>query len=497
MPSHPAITFIASRSAFLLVLSLAACTQQPDEASPMNQASDPTRADTTIRVATYNSSLNADAAGGLIARLEAGDDSARKIAAVIQRQRPDLLLLNEFDFDPDHRAADLFQRDYLEAGQSGEQAIAYPYRFLAPVNTGVASGFDLDRDGRDDGPGDAWGFGLHPGQYGMLVLSRFPIDLRAVRTFRQFKWKDLPDALAPIDPGTGQPWYSDAAWAQFPLSSKSHWDVPVDTPLGRLHFLVSHPTPPVFDGPEDRNGRRNHDEIRFWAEYLSDAPNDWLYDDAGRRGGLAGDAGFVIAGDLNADPVDGDSVEAAVLQLLEHPRVLRYAAPRSQGAALAAERDGGANLQHRGDHHHDTGHFGPRVGNLRIDHVLPSAGFTVADSGVFWPIPGEPGADWIEASDHRMVWLDLSTAEISSQNALRDEPQHDGGHAGEVGDVGKGQPAGFDDTVTAQQQDDSHHHHEGAGEPAVHAIAVQGVHDAGQSGPDKPDGHHADRQSRQ
>ena len=24
-----------------------------------------------------------------------------------------------------------------------------------------------------------------------------------------------------------------------------------------MHFLVSHPTPPVFDGPENRNGLRN------------------------------------------------------------------------------------------------------------------------------------------------------------------------------------------------------------------------------------------------
>ena len=27
-----------------------------------------------------------------------------------------------------------------------------------------------------------------------------------------------------------------------------------------VHFLTSHPTPPVFDGPEDRNGTRNGDE---------------------------------------------------------------------------------------------------------------------------------------------------------------------------------------------------------------------------------------------
>jgi len=263
---------------------LAACAPSPELPQTMTPTDSPAT-QSSIRVATYNAALNDNVAGGLIARLEAGDENARRIAAVIQRQRPDLLLINEFDHDAGQRAADLFQRRYLEVGQFGEQAIAYPFRYLAPVNTGVASGFDLDRDGRSDGPGDAWGFGTHPGQYGMLVLSRFPIDAAAVRTFQQFTWKDLPDALAPVDPDTGEPWYPDAVWSLMPLSSKSHWDVPVDTPLGRLHFLVSHPTPPVFDGPEDRNGRRNHDEIRFWAEYVDDPDAAWLIDDAGRRGG--------------------------------------------------------------------------------------------------------------------------------------------------------------------------------------------------------------------
>ena len=53
------------------------------------------------------------------------------------------------------------------------------------------------------------------------------------------------------------------------LSSKSHWDVPVKVGGHTVHVLASHPTPPTFDGEEDRNGRRNHDEIRFWADYVS------------------------------------------------------------------------------------------------------------------------------------------------------------------------------------------------------------------------------------
>ncbi len=360
----------------------------------------------SIRVATFNTSLYSDKAGGLIERLRNDDAAARKIAAVIQRQRPNVLLLNEFDYDADGVAADLFQDGYLAKAQFGQKPITYAYRYFAPVNTGVPSGFDLNKDGKIGGGNDAFGFGNHPGQYGMLVLSQFPIDKMAVRTFQNFLWKDFPNALIPIK-ADGSPWYSDDAWNVFRLSSKSHWDVPISTPLGTLHFLVSHPTPPVFDGLEDRNGKRNHDEIQFWGHYVWNQGNGWIYDDLGLRGGLRENARFVIAGDLNADPADGDGIQGTIVELLENPKVVRMMTPRSEGAVAAALADGGANLTHRGAHHHDTGSFGPKVGNLRLDYVLPSVGWQVVANGVFWPKAGETGSNWLNATDHRMVWVDL------------------------------------------------------------------------------------------
>ena len=98
------------------------------------------------------------------------------------------------------------------------------------------------------------------GQYGMLVLARHPIETRDVRTFQMLRWSTMPGARQPADPATGQGWYAPEAWSQLRLSSKSHWDVPVRTPMGRIHLLAAHPTPPVFDGPENRNGLRNHDD---------------------------------------------------------------------------------------------------------------------------------------------------------------------------------------------------------------------------------------------
>lgn len=391
-----------------VVAACAGLNVHADSAGATAPTSDSTPAG--LRIATYNTSLFDDESGGLIRRLEAGDARARAIAAVLQRVRPDIVLLNEFDFDAAGRAADLFQQRYLQVAQpGGGEALHYAYRHLAPVNTGIASGLDLDRNGSVGGPSrnggnDAWGYGLHPGQYGMLLLSRYPIDGAQVRSFQHFKWRDLPGARPPRDPLTGEPWYSAQAWAQFRLSSKSHWDVPVRTPLGVLHVLAAHPTPPVFDGPEQRNGRRNFDEIRLWAEYLSPGERPWLCDDQGRCGGLAADARFVIVGDYNADPIDGDGVAGAMNQLLQHPRINALHPPRSEGASERAMRYA---IARQGDTATHTADFGAKTGTLRLDYVLPSTGWSVRGSGVFWPRDDTPEAALTEASDHRLVWIDV------------------------------------------------------------------------------------------
>jgi hypothetical protein len=273
---------------------------------------------------------------------------------------------------------------------------------------------DLNRDGKVGGTGreygeDAYGYGEHPGQYGMLLLSKYPIDTADTRTFQLLPWHKLPGAKSPVDPATGTAWYPPEIWARLRLSSKSHWDVAVDTPAGRLHVLAAHPTPPVFDGPENRNGIRNFDEIRLWSEYLTPGDKPWLCDDQGRCGGLAAGERFVILGDHNTDPNDGDGMPGAIAQVLEHPRVQSLPAPRSRGAVQASRIDAGPNLMHKGDPAEDTGSFGPTVGNLRLDYVLPSHGLHVVGSGVFWPVAGETGAEWIDATDHRMVWIDIAT----------------------------------------------------------------------------------------
>jgi Endonuclease/Exonuclease/phosphatase family len=369
----------------------------------------------TVRFSTFNASLNRNFAGQLRADLSTpGNAQAATVAEIIQRVRPEVLLINEFDFDP--TAADLFRTNYLEVSQSGAEPIRYDHLFIAPSNTGIPSGFDLNNNGVIGGPDDAFGFGFFPGQFGMLVLSQHPIDTAGVRTFQHFLWKDMPGAMLPDDPATPAPadWYSPEELDVFRLSSKSHWDVPILIGGKTVHFLASHPTPPVFDGPEDRNGTRNFDEIRFWADYITPGMTSrYIYDDEGQSGGLRPGASFVIAGDQNSDPLDGDSIPGAIQQLIEHPRVNTKVTPDSEGAVEQSALQGGANLTHLSEPRFDTADFSDTApGNLRADYVLPSKNLRIDDAAVFWPLSSDPlfrlvGTFPFPSSDHRLVWVDV------------------------------------------------------------------------------------------
>lgn len=411
---HRRVRIVGIAAALLLVVAGTATAAPAVAASSPSSGGQGAAGD--VRFATFNASLNRGAEGALVSDLSApGNAQADAVAEIIQRANPDVLLINEFDYVAGGEALRLFQDNYLSVPHGDAAPVEYPYRYTAPVNTGVPSGFDLNNNGAVGGGDDAWGFGLFPGQYGMAVYSKLPIDEDAVRTFRNFRWVDMPGALLPDDPATDAPadWYSPEELAQFPLSSKSHWDVPIRLSKNKtVHFLVSHPTPPTFDGAEDRNGTRNHDEIRFWSDYVTGGDaSAYITDDAGRAGGLKGGSLFVIAGDQNADPNDGDSTGGAIRQLLENPRINTSTVPTSAGAAEATELQGGVNLDHVGAPQQDTADFSEPPGNLRVDYVLPSRQIRVLGSGVFWPASDEPlsaltGTYPFPSSDHRLVWID-------------------------------------------------------------------------------------------
>lgn len=336
----------------------------------------------TVRIATFNTELSRAGPGLLLRDIVRGSDpQVAAVVEVITTVDPDILVLQGLDWDYDDRALSALVKR-IEQSDS-----RYDHSYSARPNSGLMTAIDLDGDGRTGGPGDAQGFGRFTGQGGIAVLSKHPIDNAAVQDFSHFLWQDLPGAELPTVDGT--PFPSAEAWANQRLSSTSHWVVPVHLPDGLLHLLTFQATPPVFDGPEDRNGLRNRDEIRFWTVFLDG------------QLGPAPQNRFVIAGGSNLDPHDSNGRVETMRALIEDPRI-QDSLPGSKGGALTQDEG------HATDNALDTVDW-PRVGRLRVDYVLPSMDWTIAGSGVFWPEPGQPGHDAaIAASRHRLVWVDLA-----------------------------------------------------------------------------------------
>lgn len=364
-----------------------------------------------IRIATFNVSMEAlnyvdrgtKVTGNELSQvLREDNQQIKNIAEIIQRVNPDVILLNEFDYVNDDNIR-YFLANYLAKSQQGQAGINYPYFYQGSVNTGVKVNYDLNHDGKvNQQPSDTHGFGHFEGHFGMVLLSKYPINEQKIRTFQHFKWHDMPNALQPRDPVTKKPWYTPKAWQTLRLSSKSHWDIPVTIDKKTIHLLASHPTPPVFDGPENRNGKRNHDEIRFWFDYINGEQGNYIYDDVGVKGGLALQQPFVILGDQNASTIDGDAIanknSLGIVALLNSDKI-QDPKPKSTGAKLhSAEKS-------HGQHH--TAYWG-----MRADYVLPSKqGFTLLNSGVFWPEKEHEDYRLIKdrqaSSDHRLVWVDV------------------------------------------------------------------------------------------
>ena len=309
--------------------------------------------------------------------LEANDTQIEASLEVIAATSPDILILQNFDFDLENRALAAFN------AALGKIARPYPYLFARRPNTGLRTELDMDGNGRMAEPRDAQGYGRFSGQGGMAILSRHPIIKEDVQDYSTLLWRDLPSALLP-QTKDGAPFPSAEAQNIQRLSTTAHWVVPFDVSgKERVHILTFHASPPVFDGPEDRNGKRNHDEIMFWLHFLD-----------GHFGAVP-TAKFVIAGGANNDPQGGEGLKPAINALLMDPR-LQDTAPRSDGSMAAS-----------GDPYDTADWEDPDPGNLRVDYVLPSADWTVLDAGVYWP-EGDAAGAAERASNHRLVWVDLA-----------------------------------------------------------------------------------------
>ena len=304
----------------------------------------------------------------LLRDIQKGDDpQITAIQQIIARVSPDVLVLTDFDYDLDGVALRAFADSFDDS---------YRYSFALRPNAGLATGLDLDGNGRLGEARDAQGYGRFAGDGGMAILSRYPIETGQVIDLSETLWKDLPDATLPVS--AGMPFPSAAAQDILRLSSTGHWIVPISLPDGApLSLLAFSATPPVFDGAEDMNGLRNRDELLMWNIVLNGGF------------GPAPDR-FVIAGNANLDPNKGEGFSQAMAAFLQNPSLQDP-------------------LQDQ-----DTANWpdnGP--GKLRVSYVLPSTDWAVTGAGVFWPAPDDPdrmliGDDGQDAGPHRLVWVDIS-----------------------------------------------------------------------------------------
>lgn len=320
-------------------------------------------------MALFHAELNRKAPGLLFRDILRGEGDARLAAQRIASSKADVVVLLGFDYDYHLVALQAFSDLIAEAG-----GWRYPDLFTLRPNTGLPTYLDMDGDGKTGKAGDAQGYGRFSGEEGMAILSRYPIDREAVQDFSDrlwasFEWADLPEV-------NGQLFPSGAAYEVQRLSTTAHWVVPVILPNGQtLSVGAYHATPPVFDGPEDRNGLRNADETRFWGKYLDQNPKVPL----------------VIAGDANLDPLRGNGRREAIRELLDH-ELVNDPFPADTVTVDWSDID---------------------LGHMRVDYILPTNHWTVLDTGTVLPSTANR-----DESRHALIWVDLAIKTTDSAPVL-------------------------------------------------------------------------------
>lgn len=318
----------------------------------------------TLRIATYHTGLGRNGPGLLLRDIRREEADILIARDAIVALAPDVILLLDVDWDLNTTALSAFSDLLANAGHP------MPYHFSPMPNSGLATGLDMDGDGRLGTPDDAQGWAGFSGSSGMALLSRWPLDMASLRDHTQVLWRDLPNAQIPQR--NGHPFPSAEVFAIQRLPSVAAWEVDVIADNARLTVMGYHAGPPAFGGAENRNYNRNADETNFWRYrlegYLGAPPR----------------APLVILGDANLDPDNGDGNRSAIRALLGH-------------TALQDPRPVGA-LPLNGETSTATANWPDGPGMMRVDYALPAASLTVLASGLIWPS---------SEARHAIVWLDL------------------------------------------------------------------------------------------
>ena len=299
-----------------------------------------------LRLATWHADLSRKGPGLLLRDLLRDDKTLIAAVDQIAGLQPDVLLLTDIDYDYGLVALGTLQKALAARG------LNLPFVFSARPNNGMPTGIDIDGDGRLGGPRDAQGYGWFSGQGGQALISRFPMSLTA--DLGHLLWSEVPDSSI-VDTDTGH--------AVQRLSSSAHWSLQAAVPGGPLTLLTVAATPPLFDGPEDRNGRRNRDEVLLWLHAIEG------------RLDYRPKMPFVLMGNLQLDPERGDGYRDVVRDVLDHP-ALQDPLPGQSTASFQ------------------------NAGDLRLSYILPSADLIVRRAGVAQSVEG--------VGPHRLVWVDLT-----------------------------------------------------------------------------------------
>jgi hypothetical protein len=342
--------------------------------------------------------------------LDGSDQQASAAAEVIARHAADIVCINEIQYDMVNTpsqgmpGAPFAQPGGFDGGAENatrladrvrgfDAAVDYTDRLITRGNSGFYwNGDDL---------GQSWyilrGWGEFAGRFNTAVLSRYPILRDQVRVITDVPWESLPEntiAQMERDLGFGVP-------PGFPIFEKSLNIVPVDLgEHGILYLVLLHTVSPAFD---PINPYRNYDELRALRMFL----------DAELPGvePLPEGARFMVIGDLNADPDDGDGLPGAIQQVLEHPSVVAWF-PEGHGTK---GDNGQYNTYLSGCGNDDGVVVNPtQKFQMQLDYILPSQNIGEPSAGaIFWPDFMAEQDDFAlrcYASDHSYMFADVTIA---------------------------------------------------------------------------------------
>ncbi|MBW2522711.1 MAG: endonuclease/exonuclease/phosphatase family protein [Deltaproteobacteria bacterium] len=343
----------------------------------------------SVRIAQFNvQGLSTDKL------LDPANGQVRAVTEIVARFDPDILCIEELEYDLEGVPVAEQVPGRFDGGAQNAARIAaalnaatsgapYEHTLITLSNSGFLWA------GPDNGVlefGSRGAGELADMNYG--IVSRYPILKDQVRVVTDVAWSDLPDNVT----AQMQSEIGAVVPEGYPLFSKALVIAPIDVDGEVLVIVLLHPVPPIIYPTWPY---RNHDELGG-ARALLDGVLPGVDP-------LPEDARFVLVGDLNADPDDGDSLPGAIRQLLDHPRLVPY---QPEGAGT------GGNNPQRNTNVSDcpsTTPIDPTASfQLQLDYLMPSA--TIGeplDGGVFFPAESADFDLACRGSDHMMLWAEL------------------------------------------------------------------------------------------